>query len=71
MMRSDAGGSDYSISHDAFYRDMAQEMLRYAGFQDGVNVRLRYVAQYGGFTRQYMRWCDDLYGIYGDAQVME
>lgn len=63
--------SDYSVRHDAFYRDMANEMLRYAGFQESVNVTLRDIAQYGGFSPAHERWCDDLYGIYGDMQVTE
>lgn len=61
----------YSIRHEAYYQDMAKEMLHYAGFQESVNVTLRYISEYGGFSYEYQRWCDDLYDIYGDAQVTE
>lgn len=61
----------YSIRHDAYYHDMAKEMLRYAGFQETVNDVLRYIAEHGAYGYDHQQWCDDLYQIYGDAQVME
>jgi hypothetical protein len=51
------------------YDRMVSEMLRFAGFQDGVNERLRSI--HGLPTEQEARWIDDLYSIYADRQVID
>ncbi len=59
----------YSVTHDEMYDRMVSEMLRFAGFQDGVNERLRSI--HGLPTEQEARWIDDLYSIYADRQVID
>lgn len=62
----------WSDEHQRGYAQMATEMLQYAGFQDGVNRRLRAVAQYGGAPdTTTARSMDDLYRYYGDKSVFE
>ena len=51
---------------------MAREMLQYAGFQDGVNARLRKIAQRGYcVTEKERRSLIDLYEIYGQQDITD
>lgn len=62
----------WSDEHQREYAVMASEMLQYAGFQDGVNRRLRAVAEIGGAPyHTTARSVDDLYRYYGDGSVFE
>jgi hypothetical protein len=59
----------YSVTHEAMYDEMISEMLRFAGFQDSVNDKLRGIV--GVPTAQQARWVDDLYGIYSNQSVID
>lgn len=62
----------WSGEHQREYAVMASEMLQYAGFQDGVNRRLRAVVEIGGAPdHTTARSVDDLYRYYGDRSVFE
>jgi hypothetical protein len=61
----------YSARHDQMIDAMVSEMLRYAGFQDSVNARLRHISATGNCSDVQARWVDDLYEIYGGRQVLE
>lgn len=61
----------YSETHDAWYPDMASEMLRHAGFQDTVNDKLRLITARDGCYPHECRWMDDLYQIYAEQDVIE
>ena len=53
------------------HSDKCREMVQRAGFQDGVNRRLRVWADKWPLMPHEMRSIDDLYEIYGNHQVME
>ena len=59
----------YSDLHEAMYGEMISEMLRFAGFQDSVNAKLRGIGE--RLWPNEAQWVDDLYGIYGDRQVID
>lgn len=62
----------WSDEHGHEYATMAQEMLMYAGFHDGVNARLRAVVMAGGAPDvAAAQSIDDLYRYYGDKSVFE
>jgi len=51
------------------YDEMISELLRFAGFQESVNDRLRGIIGYPSDTQA--RWVDDLYNIYTDKLVID
>jgi hypothetical protein len=53
----------FSAEHQAEYKDMLTEMIRYAGFQDGVRAELRHIKSCYSMTGQQRRIVDDLFGI--------
>ena len=53
------------------YGDKCREMLRSAGFQPGVNARLRVLRDKWPLSEANCRVIDDLWGIYGAQEVME
>ncbi len=61
----------FSAEHQAEYKDMLTEMIRYAGFQDGVRAELRHIKSCYSMTGQQRRIVDDLFGIYAKERVIE
>lgn len=59
----------YSMRHEAMYDEMISELLRFAGFQESVNDRLRGIIGYP--SDMEARWVDDLYDIYTDKLVID
>ena len=51
------------------YDEMISELLRFAGFQESVNDRLRGIIGYPSDIEA--RWVDDLYDIYSDKLVID
>ena len=59
----------FSLKHDAMYDEMISELLRFAGFQESVNDRLRGIIGYPSDIEA--RWVDDLYEIYSGQAVID
>lgn len=60
------------MTHDRLIAGMADEMLKFGEFQDGVRDRLRIIMQRGeAVDADEVRSVDDLWDIYGDQGVME
>lgn len=59
----------YSMRHEAMYDEMISEILRFAGFQESVNDRLRGIVGYPSDIEA--RWVDDLYDIYSNQSVID
>ena len=59
----------FSLKHDAMYDEMISELLRFAGFQESVNDRLRGIVGYPSDIEA--RWVDDLYSVYTDKLVID
>jgi hypothetical protein len=59
----------FSLKHDAMYDEMISELLRFAGFQESVNDRLRGIIGYPSDIEA--RWVDDLYSVYTDKLVID
>ena len=59
----------FSLKHDAMYDEMISELLRFAGFQESVNDRMRGIIGYPSDIEA--RWVDDLYSFYTDKLVID